>query len=165
MTLVLDNLYSTFIFYISIVSNALYDNHVPQSIDGTQDLFLNTDSVCFQWRIKLHQLHFSPCFLRFRVVFVSGFCKINLVLEAAWGESFMTVQREPVGKALVYKVGECDYSKLLLASPQLYAIVQACIVFLSCSLLRPSLTLRVVWSTNYVIKCFSSLLRKTEPWY
>lgn len=46
--LVLDNLYPTFIFYIPIVSNFLYDNHVPQNIDGIQDLFLNTDSVCFQ---------------------------------------------------------------------------------------------------------------------
>lgn len=78
----LDNLYSAFIFYLLLASDFRYDNHVPQIIDGIQDLFLNTVSICFQ-RIKLEQLPCSLWFIRFRVVFVNGLCKINHTLQAA----------------------------------------------------------------------------------
>jgi len=77
----LDNLYSAFIFCLSVISDFRYDNHVPQIIDGIQDLFLNTESICFQRRIKLQQLPCSPCLIRFRVVFVNGLCKINHTVQ------------------------------------------------------------------------------------
>lgn len=79
----LDNLYSTFIFYLLVLSDFLCDNHVPQIIDRIQDLFLNTESLYFQRRIKLQQLPYSPCFIRFRVVFVNGLCKINDTVQTA----------------------------------------------------------------------------------
>lgn len=121
-TLLLNNLYSTFIFFLLVVSNFRYDNHVPQIIGGIQGLFLNTASACFQWRIKLQQLPCSPCFIRFRVVFVNGLCKINHTLQTAWGELFMAMQHNPVDEALVCKANQEDWCKMLLAIPLLHAI-------------------------------------------
>lgn len=119
--LMLNNWYSTFIFCLLVLSNFRYDNHVPQIIDGVQDLFLNTESIYFQ-RSKLKQLPCSPCFIRFRVVFVNGLCKINHILQTAWGESFTAMQHNPVDEALVYKAREQDWFKMLLAIPLLHAI-------------------------------------------